>query len=133
MKNKLVKGIDLLDEIEGTDAPAVKGSRVKYCARMYLRKGDEVSFDSEMISNYPEHLTMKVIEGTELVEHTLEIGKRHAIAGIEKALVGMKKNGYREILVSPHLAYREKGIPGMIPENAMLRIKLWVQDVRSAT
>ncbi len=100
---------------------------------MYLRKGDEVTFDSEMISNYPEHLTIKVIEGTELVEHTLEIGKRHAIAGIEKALVGMKKNGYREILVSPHLAYREKGIPGRIPENAVLRIKLWVQDVRSAT
>ena len=63
MGKKLVKGIDLLDEIEGTDAPAVKGSRGRYCARMYLRKGDEVTFDSEMISNYPEHLTIKVIEG----------------------------------------------------------------------
>jgi len=45
----------------------------------------------------------------------------------------MKKGGYREVLVSPHLAYREKGIPGLIPENAMLRIQLWVRDIRNAT
>ena len=56
---------------------------------MCLRKGDEVTFDSEMIANYREHPTIRVIDGTELVEHTLEIGKRHAIDGVEKALVEM--------------------------------------------
>ena len=69
----------------------------------------------------------------ELAEHTLLLGKRRAIAGLEKSLNGMKKGGYREVLVSPHLAYREEGIPGRIPENALLRIKLWVQDVKETT
>jgi FKBP-type peptidyl-prolyl cis-trans isomerase len=45
----------------------------------------------------------------------------------------MKKGGYREILVSPHLAYREVGIPGRIPGNALLKIKLWVQDVQDSS
>jgi FKBP-type peptidyl-prolyl cis-trans isomerase (trigger factor) len=133
MAKRIDKGVELLDEIEGMGTPAAKGSRVKYCARIYLRKGDEVTFDSEMISNYREHLDTTILEGVELVEHTLELGKRCAIAGVEKSLLGMKKGGYREILVSPHLAYREEGIPGRIPENALLRIKLWVQDVQDAT
>ncbi len=47
--------------------------------------------------------------------------------------VGMKTNGYREILVAPHLAYRDKGVPGIVPENAMLRIRLWVRSVQTAT
>jgi FKBP-type peptidyl-prolyl cis-trans isomerase (trigger factor) len=127
------KGVELLDEIEGMGTPASKGSRVKYCARIYLRKGDEVTMDSEMISNHREHLNTTMIEGVELVEHTLELGRRRAIAGIEKSLLGMKKGGYREILVSPHLAYREEGIPGRIPGNALLKIKLWVQDVHDSS
>ncbi|HUT41005.1 MAG TPA: FKBP-type peptidyl-prolyl cis-trans isomerase [Gammaproteobacteria bacterium] len=133
MARQIDKGVELIDEIEGTGTPAAKGCRVKYCARMYLHKGDEITPDFEMISNYREHLNTTILEGVELVEHTLELGKRRAIAGVEKSLLGMKKGGYREILVSPHLAYREEGIPGRIPENALLRIKLWVKDVQDTT
>ena len=69
------------------------------------------------------------IEGVEFVVHTIVPGRRQAIAGAEKGLLDMKKSGYREILVAPHLAYREKGLPGSISENALLRIKLRVQKV----
>jgi len=130
---KIDKGIELLGEVEGTGTPARKGSRVKYSARMFLRRGDEVTFDCEMISKHREYLETKIIGDLELVIHTLELGRRRVIAGVEKALYGMKKGGYREILVSPHLAYGEKGVPGKIPENALLRIKLWVKDVQAFT
>lgn len=133
MAGRIDKGIELLDETQGTGTPASRASCVRYCARIYLRRGDEVTLDTEMISKYREHLNTTIIEGTELVEHTLELGRRRAIAGIEKSLLGMKKGGYREILVSPHLAYREEGIPGRIPGNALLRIRLWVRDVKDAS
>lgn len=133
MSRIIENGIELLDEIEGTGKPASKGSSVKYCARFFLRKGSEVTPDDEMITNNRKQLNTTIIEGVELVEHTLLLGKRRAIAGLEKSLNGMKKGGYREVLVSPHLAYREEGIPGRIPENALLRIKLWVQDVKETT
>ena len=128
-----IKGIDLLDETEGTGMPAVKGARVKYCARFFLRKGDEVTPDYEIIAQYQEHVTTAMIEGVELIEHDTVLGSRHAIAGVEKSLLGMCKGGYREVRVSPHLAYGEKGIPGRIPANALLRIQLWLRDVQEAT
>lgn len=133
MVDKIAKGIELLQEIVGVGAVADKGDIVTYNARIFLRKGDEVTQDASIISKGRAHLKTRMIDGAELIDHVTELGKRHSISGIEKALDGMKASGYREVLVPPHLAYREKGIPGLIPENAMLRIQLWVRDIRHAT
>ena len=133
MAREITKGIELLDDIEGSGEPSTKGARIKYCVRMFLRKGDEITLDAEMIRKYPEHLSIVEIEGEKLIEHTLELGKRRAIAGVEKALIGMKKNGYREVMVAPHLAYGEEGVPGKVPANALLRLKLWVRAVNIIT
>ena len=130
---RLAKGIDLLQETSGTGAAAGKGDIVTYNARLFLRKGDEVTQDASMISGSRAHLSVRSVDDVELIDHVTELGKRRAIAGIEKSLYGMKAGGFREVLVSPHLAYREQGIPGLIPENAMLRIQLWVRDIRQAS
>lgn len=133
MAKEIAKGLRLLEEIAGAGPVAGKGDVVTYNARVFLRKGDEVTQDASIISRARAHLKIRIIEGAELIDHVTELGKRRSIAGIEKALYGMKNGGYREVLVSPQLAYREKGIPGLIPENAMLRIRLWVQDIRNVT
>jgi len=41
----------------------------------------------------------------------------------------MKAGGYRKVRTSPHLAYREKGIPNLIPENAVLILDIWLRDI----
>ncbi len=41
-----------------------------------------------------------------LVDRTIVLGSRQAIAGIEQALIGVKAGGYRKVRISPHLAYR---------------------------
>jgi len=130
---KLAKGIDLLQETAGTGVAAGKGDSVTYNTRLFLRKGDEVTQDASIIARSRAHLAVRTVDDVELIDHVTELGKRRAIAGIEKSLYGMRTGGFREILVSPQLAYREKGIPGLIPENAMLRIQLWVRDIRQAT
>ena len=38
----------------------------------------------------------------------------------------MKVGGYRKVTISPHLAYGEKGIPGIIPQNAKLTAEIKV-------
>ena len=133
MDKKIDKGVELLEAVVGVGPVADKGDVVTYNARIFLRKGDEVTQDTSIILRARAHLKTRIIDGAELIDHVTELGKRRPIAGIEKTLYGMKKGGYREVLVSPHLAYREKGIPGLIPENAMLRIQLWVRDIRNAT
>lgn len=133
MVKKITKGVALLDEVIGEGPEAAKGTVVTYNARVFLHRGDEVTRDADVISKAREHLKTRIIDGVELIDHAAELGRRRPIAGIEKSLLGMRKNGYREVIVSPHLAYAEKGVPGRIPINAVLRIQLWVQDVRQAT
>ena len=132
MSNQLTKGVELLEDRPGQGRAAQKGDEVTYNARLFLRRGDEVTFDAESIARYGEHLDIRIIDGVELVDHKIPLGKRRSIAGVEKSLYGMQPGGYREVLVSAHLGYGEAGIEGRVPPNAMLRIQLWVQDVQVA-
>jgi hypothetical protein len=133
VNKKITKGVELLEEVLGEGPEAHKGAVVTYNARFFLRQGDEVTRDAEIISRVREHLQTRVIDGVELIDHVTRLGKRQPIAGVEKSLYGMQKGGYRQVLVSPHLAYGEKGVPDLIPANALLRIHLWVQDVLKPT
>ncbi len=38
--------------------------------------------------------------------------------------------GSRTLIVSPHLAYRDKGVEGSIPPNAVLRFEVELIDVK---
>ena len=133
MAKSITKGVELIDEFLGEGPESEKGDIVTYNARLFLRRGDEVTRDGEIISRARGHLQIRIIDEVELIDHVTELGKRRPIAGVEKSLYGMRKNGYREVLVSPHLAYGEDGVPDLIPSNALLRIQLWAQDVRKAT
>jgi FKBP-type peptidyl-prolyl cis-trans isomerase len=45
----------------------------------------------------------------------IDLGRRESIAGLRYGIPGMRVGGTREIVISPHLAYGEVGIPGRIP------------------
>ncbi len=128
---RIAKGIELVNETPGTGRTASKGDQVVYNARLFLRKGDEVTRDGQSIAMYGSRLKTRAIDGTKLIDHMTVLGKRQPIAAVEKTLYGMQPGGFREVLASPHLCYGETGVPDLIPANAMLRIRLWVQDVRA--
>ena len=60
------------------------------------------------------------VDGKLLINYHCALGKRDAITAIEYSLYGMKAGGYRKVKSSPHLAFREEGIPGKVPANAVL-------------
>ncbi|MDH3642841.1 MAG: FKBP-type peptidyl-prolyl cis-trans isomerase [Gammaproteobacteria bacterium] len=131
MTTSIAKGIELLDERAGLGAAALKGDAVIYNARLFLRKGDEVTTDPLSIETYGLTDRVRVVDGVQLLDHRTILGKRQPIAAVEKTLYGMQAGGYREVLTASHLAYGSKGLPGRIPADAMLRIQLWVRDVAS--
>jgi hypothetical protein len=112
------KGIDLLEEIEG-DGHEVQ--RLKYyilAIRLSLRKGDLIDVTDGILSRtFDENLKL---HSDGYLESRVRIDRENIIAGIYYSLEGMKIGGYRKVLIAPHLAYREEGLPGLVPENAMI-------------
>jgi FKBP-type peptidyl-prolyl cis-trans isomerase len=125
---KRMSGLTLLDEREGTGTPTKKGDRVVYNTRMFLNQGDEVPLNEVQAKRLPKEM-VRVEEGTTFVDHTIVLGRRQAIAGVEHALMGMKAGGYRKVRISPHLAYRDLGILELIPSNAVLVVEIWLRAI----
>jgi FKBP-type peptidyl-prolyl cis-trans isomerase len=109
----MTKGIEIKDLTVGTGDEATKQSVVVANVKMFLRRGDEVSRSPEF--------------GTRMV---IDLGRRESIAGLRYGIPGMRVGGTREIVISPHLAYGAKGIPGRIPANALLRCEVEFLEIR---
>jgi FKBP-type peptidyl-prolyl cis-trans isomerase len=52
------------------------------------------------------------------------------IAGLEYGIEGMRVGGRRRLRVPPHLGYRDKGMSGKIPPNALLFFEVELLEVR---
>ena len=125
---KRLSGLKLLEKREGEGASANKGDRVMFHMRLFLNKGDEVPLNETQAKHLPKNM-IRVVDGVTFVDRTIVLGRREAIAGVEHTLMGMKVGGYRKVRVSPHLAYRDKGIPDLIPPDAVLIVELWLRTI----
>ena len=105
----MVSGIKVIEEREGTGAPAQKGDTLTFDCAAFLNKGGTVH----------DRRTERLV-----------LGARQAIAGIEYALAGMREGGYRKVRISPHLAYGAAGVEGKVPPNAVLIYELWLGSVQ---
>jgi FKBP-type peptidyl-prolyl cis-trans isomerase len=123
---KRMGGLKILDEREGEGQPAQKGDRVIYNYRIFLSKGDEAMLDAKQADQLPKDL-IRIIAGESFVDHGTILGSRQTIAGVEDALMGMKAGGYRKVRSGPHLAYRDTGIPDLIPPGAVLALEIWLR------
>jgi len=128
---KRISGLKLLDEREGDGPSAQKGDRVVFHMRLFLNKGDEIPLNETQAKHLPKEM-IRVMDGMTFIDRTIVLGRREAIAGVEHTLMGMKVGGYRKVRVSPHLAYRDKGVPELIPPHAVLICEIWLRDIVSA-
>ena len=55
---------------------------------------------------------------------TFAVGERKTIAGLSWGVEGTRVGGRRRLRVGPHLAYRGKGVSGVIPPNAKLMFEV---------
>jgi FKBP-type peptidyl-prolyl cis-trans isomerase (trigger factor) len=129
---KRLSGLKLLEEREGEGRPAQKGDRVVYNVRIFLNQGEEVPLKDIQAKQVLKKM-IRVIDGITFIDHTIVLGQRQAIAGVEHALIGMKAGGYRKVRISPHLAYRDKGIPDLIPADAVLVVEIWLRAIATSS
>ena len=96
----MTSGIKITEIKLGEGPEAIKGSLVSVRCRYYLNRGQPLRMDNELTR--------------------FKIGSRDVIAGLEKGVIGMRVGGTRRLRISPHLAYGETGVEGLIPPLAVL-------------
>lgn len=62
------------------------------------------------------------------IECTIDLNRRDVVAGLRYGVEGMRVGGRRTLLVPPHFAYGERGVPG-VPPRAMLRFEVELLSV----
>ena len=123
-----ISGLKLLNERKGDGRVAEKADRVVYNTRIFLNQGNEVPLNEKQAEHLPKEM-IRVEDGVTLIDRTVTLGRRKVIAGVEYAIMGMKVSGYRKVRISPHLAYRDKGIPELIPPDAVLIAEIWLREI----
>ena len=92
-------GLKIVDVAIGDGPMAVRGTRVTVRYTGYLNRGD--IFQRDVVISFM-------------------VGERNIIAGLSHGVEGMGVGGRRRLHVGPHLAYRDRGVPGLVPPNAKL-------------
>lgn len=96
-------GVKYEDIRVGEGEKAAKGTEVEVRYDLKLNRGEKIQEQKEV---------------------TFRIGERLVIAGIEYGVEGMREGGVRRLRVGPHLAYRSEGVPGIVPQDALLEFQI---------
>lgn len=119
-------GIELLEETLGAGDPVVRGARYDVRLRIWLRRGDPVRWPRPW--GELDHTRVED-DGATLVT-PLRVDREQMFAGLFYAVDGMRVGGTRKLTVAPHLGYREQGLPGVVPPNALLTVEIAVLAAR---
>jgi len=101
-------GVKFEDLAVGDGAIASRGSVVEVSYDLYLNRGEQVQGNQR---------------------YSFRVGDRNVIAGLEYGVEGMRVGGQRRLRIAPHLAYRDQAIPGLIPANALLDMRITLLKV----
>jgi FKBP-type peptidyl-prolyl cis-trans isomerase len=109
VRSEIMKsGIKLIEETVGEGPTAQTGDTVEFASQAFLSRGDPAQ---------------------ERYATSTRLGSRRIIAGVEYSLVGMQAGGYRKVKISPHLAYRDVGVPDKVPPDAVMIFELWMNRI----
>ena len=105
-------GVILDSESIGEGRIAARGDTVTIAYDLMLNRGDIVQ---------------------SLDEFTFTLGDRDVIAALAYGVEGMAVGGRRRFHAGPHLGYRDVGVDGLIPPNAVLHFDVRLLAVARGT
>ncbi len=92
-------GVEYEDLTVGEGLIADRGASVEVRYSLFLNRGERVQ-DDQVCS--------------------FRLGERRMIPALEYGVEGMRVGGERRVRAGPHLAYRDRGVPGIVPANAVV-------------
>jgi uncharacterized protein len=123
VRRRLRSGLMLLMDAPGTGEPVRRQHNYRIRLRMWLHKGDPVRWPAD----WAVGTTRLEDEGLTLIK-SIEIHRRSLVNGLFYGVEGMRVGGTRRLEIAPHLAYGDRGVPGVIPEGALLTAEITILE-----
>lgn len=121
-------GVELLEDDAGLGPVVEKKLFYDFRLRMWLSRGDAIRWSQ------PWGLCdrARIEDDGATLFTSLRVDREYMFAGLFYGVEGMRVGGTRKIRVAPHFAYREAGVPGVVPPNALLTVEVHVVAKRGA-
>jgi len=123
---RLRSGLVLLDDIPGDGEPVRRQHTYLIRLRMWLHKGEPVRWTAAW---GPVGVARLEDDGTTLVTEA-RVDRHQLFSGLFYGIDGMRVGGTRWLEVAPHLAYADRGVPGVIPAAALLKAEVTILEPR---
>jgi hypothetical protein len=120
-------GIKILEDIVGTGPEIQRHQFYRMSLRIWLNQGEPVIWTKPFGLLDHSHVSD---DGQTLTAH-YRIDREFLFGGLYYGVEGMRIGGKRVLKISPHLAYRDKGVEGMIPPNAVLKVEVFIHGARN--
>ena len=114
----------LLVDISGAGEPVRRLQNYRIRLRMWLHRGEAVRWQTAW---GPAGVARLEDDGATLITE-VRIDRRSLINGLFHGVEGMRVGGTRRLEIAPHLAYGDRGVPGVIPEGALLIAEITILE-----
>lgn len=127
LRRRLRSGLTLLADMPGAGERVRRQHRYRIRLRLWLNNGQAVRWQSA----WGEVGVATLAENGETLMTEVRIDRRSLISGLFYGIDGMRVGGTRRLEIAPHLAYGDRGVPGVIPPRAVLTAEITILEARA--
>ena len=124
LRQRLRSGLNLLTDIPGTGDLVRRQHKYRIRLRLWLNSGEAVRWQTA----WGTVGVARLDDNGETLITEVRIDRRSLVNGLFYGVEGMRIGGTRRLEIAPHLAYGDRGVPGIIPANAMLTAEITVLE-----
>jgi len=124
LRRRRRSGLTLLADIPGSGEPVRRQHRYRIRLRLWLNKGEAVRWHTAW---GPVGVARLDDNGETLITE-VRIDRRSLVSGLFYGVEGMRVGGTRRLEIGPHLAYGDRGVPGVIPAGAVLTAEITILE-----
>lgn len=122
-------GVMLLADTPGSGDVIRRQQNYLIRLRLWLNRGEPVRWQTAW---GPVGIARLEDNGETLITE-VRIDRRSFINGLFYGVDGMRVGGTRRLEIAPHLAYGNRGVPGVIPADAVLTAEITILEARHRT
>jgi len=124
LRQRLRSGLTLLADIPGSGEPVRRQHRYRIRLRVWLNKGEAVRWQAP----WGPVGVARLDDDGETLFTEVRIDRRSLVSGLFYGVGGMRVGGTRRLEIAQHLAYGDRGVPGVIPAGALLIAEIMILE-----